>query len=378
MRILIVLIGLLSLTGILVPKAQAQTAAQDSIVVKFGTQSKVVFLIRDEKDYKVLRELDLNQVAKDISNATLSQDGNQREDQILIGEEGSYIYAVARVTEKGDKIYARLGNWEVELDADWQSTGDDFTVQNVNSAKLQVSKQPGLRRERTNRNFFVDLGINSWSGDVTPISQNTLIDLSPDFTQRANQQQVRPWGSWNVALGFNNRTRVVGPFVLNYGGSFSWYNFKFEDRATTMVEVGDELYFMRRADVNGIKSKLAASHINLFLVPMFDFRYGKRSTVEQDGITKKYYQRHPGAFRIGAGPYVGHRLGGRMKYRFRDESGPNRIKDRDVAFLEDFRYGIRGQMGFRGINLYVNYDMSDLFRENTGVQLRPFSFGVIL
>jgi hypothetical protein len=40
------------------------------------------------------------------------------------------------------------------------------------------------------------------------------------------------------------------------------------------------------------------------------------------------------------------------------------------------RYGLRGQIGFNDIDLFVNYDMNDLFTEGKGPQLNAFSFGI--
>ena len=377
MRTLLLLVGLLSLNGWIMPlKAQQIPQAQDSIVVKFGNNSRVVFLIRDAKDYEKLASMDLNQVSKDLSEATLSKDSTGTRKEILFGKEGSSLYATALISEEGETVYARLGKWEMEAIAEWGNDEDG----EESSTSLSVNfggTMEGLRKEKTTRDFFLDLGINNWSGDVDPISTANLLELGPGFGVSPNQEQVRPWGSWYVGLGFNNRTRVAGPFVLNYGGSFSFYNFKFEDRATRLLEVDDRMVFVNNNAIDPIKSKLAVSHINLFLVPMFDFRYGPRSKVEKDGVEKTYYKRNGGAFRIGAGPYIGHRLGGRLKYRFR-EDGPQRVKERQLSFLEDIRYGIRGQIGWRGVDLFVNYDMTELYKDNTGVRLQPFSFGITL
>lgn len=379
MRIFLLLIGLLSLNGWTMPaKAQQNPQAQDSIVVKFGNKSQVVFLIRDERDYKKLESMDLNQVAKDISMATLTQTPDGSEEEILLGKEGGLIYVVARMTDEGEKVYAKLGNWELEADTQWYEEDEDGEETLTSGLNVRFTDpMEGLRREKTTRDFFIDLGINNWSGDVNPVTETDLLALGNGFGVSPNQEQVRPWGSWYVALGHNNRTRIAGPLVLNYGGSFSFYNFKFEDRATRITEVDNRMIFVQDNQIDPIKSKLAVSHINLFLVPMFDFRYGPKSKMEKDGIETTYYKRNRGALRIGAGPYIGHRLGGRLKYRFRDDN-PDRVKETRLSFLEDIRYGIRGQIGWRGMDLFVNYDMTELFKENTGVRLQPFSFGITM
>ena len=40
------------------------------------------------------------------------------------------------------------------------------------------------------------------------------------------------------------------------------------------------------------------------------------------------------------------------------------------------RYGLRAQIGFNDIDLFINYDMNELFAAGKGPQLNAFSFGV--
>ncbi|MFN8887027.1 MAG: hypothetical protein ACK5WF_06180, partial [Cyclobacteriaceae bacterium] len=50
----------------------------------------------------------------------------------------------------------------------------------------------------------------------------------------------------------------------------------------------------------------------------------------------------------------------------------------DPYFLNNIRYGIRAQFGFRGTDFFFNYDMNDLFVAGKGPQLNAFSFGITL
>ena len=80
-------------------------------------------------------------------------------------------------------------------------------------------------------------------------------------------------------------------------------------------------------------------------------------------------------FRIGAGVYGGYRIWSRTKYVLND----GKAKHTSNYLLNNVRYGIRGQLGFRGIDLFVEYDLSKVFQENQGApQLSRIQFGVTL
>jgi hypothetical protein len=89
-------------------------------------------------------------------------------------------------------------------------------------------------------------------------------------------------------------------------------------------------------------------------------------------------RRLPALFRFGLGGYAGYRLGSKTKYVFTDEGSKRKLKDRDNYHLNNWRYGLRMQIGYRGIDLFANYDLNELFISNRGPALNAFSFGVIL
>ena len=85
--------------------------------------------------------------------------------------------------------------------------------------------------------------------------------------------------------------------------------------------------------------------------------------------------RADGGFRIGLGGYAGFRLGSRSKVKFSDGK---KDKERDDFNIQTFRYGARLQMGYRGTDIFINYDLNELFNEGRGPELNAFSFGIIL
>ena len=62
----------------------------------------------------------------------------------------------------------------------------------------------------------------------------------------------------------------------------------------------------------------------------------------------------------------------------KEDGDKEKDKDKDGFYLNNFRYGVRGQIGFRGIDIFFNYDLNELFADNRGPELNAFSFGVVL
>ncbi len=198
-----------------------------------------------------------------------------------------------------------------------------------------------IKRANTHStDFQIDLGINTWIGS----------DDAPE---------VRAWGSWSPALNFDYTYRAGNNFRLKSMVGVSWYNFKFEDRNLQALRGEESIVFQDFASGGGTKSKISASYLNLGLIPTFTTGNGK--------------------IRIGAGPYIGTRLGGRGKFVYNNEEG-RKVKEfqRTNLYINNFRYGARLELGVANVDLFVNYDLNEMFQTNRGPQVNTLSFGIIL
>ena len=199
-----------------------------------------------------------------------------------------------------------------------------------------------------------------------------------EFPSSSDLYQVKPIGSTFVGLSWNHTSYISGPLYLDWGGGLTWYNYKFENAAARLDPNGGELNFVEDLNINSaIKSKLKVTYLSFTAVPMFDFGRGKRlvRVYEEDDVRIAVSSRK--GFRIGVGPYVGLRLGNKAKYIFKDDAGRDKVKDKGGFFVNDFRYGLRLQMGIDGFDMFVNYDMNELFEDGRGPKLNPVSIGVI-
>jgi hypothetical protein len=60
------------------------------------------------------------------------------------------------------------------------------------------------------------------------------------------------------------------------------------------------------------------------------------------------------------------------------EGGSRRKEHTNTGiFLNNFRYGLRGEVGFGRINLYATYDFNQLFQDGKGPELNPIAFGIV-
>lgn len=226
--------------------------------------------------------------------------------------------------------------------------GDSWSYTKTEEGKWVLDFEEGDGNEVTiksrNRNSFrggiaTDLGINIWPQD-------------------SDAPQVKPWGSWNVALNLSGIQSFGRNFEIKTTAGVSWYNFKFEDKNTIAVKTPDGLEFREfNGDGVGTKSKISASFVNLTVVPTIKTSNQK--------------------LRLGVGAYAGYRIGGRGKFVYDDLDGnKQKLYEKSNMYVQDFRYGVRGEVGVGSINFYINYDMNDLFQENLGPQVQAISFGI--
>lgn len=222
------------------------------------------------------------------------------------------------------------------------------------------------KRFGTHNGFNIDLGINNYLEDGGDVQSNSAY-------------AVKPWGSWYVALKSVNDTHISGPLHLYWGGDISWYNFKFQDESTRIFEGPDQVEFVS-ADVTGldpVKSKLTAAYVNASIVPMIQFGQQSRGHHHHDFFDFNDWDDNRG-FRIGIGAYAGYRIASYSKFVAKENGDREKNKDKEGFYLNNFRYGVRLQAGFRNADFFVNYDLNELFAENRGPKLNAFSFGVVL
>jgi len=334
--------------------AFAQKKAADTLVVKVGQASKVIFAIQDKKDLETLKKYNFQSLLDDMIVKLERKDTTK-----LSTPSSAYLKDSTNVETRTDETSSEESEW--------------------------VSERTRRRSERSNRNMVV-VNNNNWHRRSTYHSFNFDIGTNNflangNFPDQSNAQYaVRPWGSWYVGINSVRRTHIAGPVFLEWSFGVSWYNFKFQNHNTLVVKNDDAVTFVADSRaVEHLKSKLSASYFNFSFVPVIDFGKGGRKTTIFDGSRVDFSSRgnHSSSFRLGVGPYAGYRIDSWSKMIIKDSAGNEQVeKNTNSYFLNNLRYGMRVQFGFDDIDFFLNYDMNELFVTNRGPKLNAISFGV--
>ncbi|MCS5490169.1 PorT family protein [Algoriphagus limi] len=243
---------------------------------------------------------------------------------------------------KKEKVYTVLGN-------SWKVTKYDDGTKVIEWEEDDKDDSPKINHKRSkfHYNFLEsEVGINIYPTDK-------------------GAPQVKPWGSWFVALHSTGTWKVSKNFHLRSTMGVDWYNFKFEERNIIAVKNPGGLAFVDFDQLpdgpegTPTKSKISASYASISLVP----------TIRTNN----------GNFRFGAGAYAGLRLGGRGKYVYDDLDGEKqKVFTKSNMYAENFRYGLRGEIGVGDVTFFFNYDLNDLFQPGLGPELQAMSFGIRL
>src|SRR5258708_3681650 len=307
----------------------------DTVTIKVGEGSKVIFAIKDKKDLETMKKYDFQKLMDDMIYKLQMRDSTQ-------------LKKISSEFLKKDTVKTEV-----------VAKNEEPTVQN-NESRSGESHERKYRGRRTRNTFNVDIGTNNYlSKGNFPSQDNSLYS-------------VRPWGSWYVGLNSIYRTRMANKFFLEWGYGVSWYNFKFQNTQTQITK--DDTGVLFNLDARGYdyhKSRLTAAYLNISLVPVIDFGSNRWKPSFFDG-------HRSGGFRLGVGPYAGYLIDSYSKQVYDVNNDKKKERHHDNFYLNNLRYGIRAQVGFNDIDFFFNYDLNPLFSDNKAANpnLNAFSFGI--
>ncbi|WP_228690910.1 PorT family protein [Lunatimonas sp.] len=309
----------------------------DSIIVQFGRSGKLVFVIDNPKDFERLQQMDVNQIIRELELTPPETEGDQTVVEIKYRDGKKEI---VRVYEGPGETEVTVGRYRLIVDESGSKT------------KVKFESDPKVRKDPAFRTYFTtDLGINTY------FEEGSIPSPSAPYS-------VKGWGSWNVNLNWMASQKIAQGAYLDFGLGVHWYNFKFNNTQFQPRATEFGVDFLPRPDVNGFKNKISASYLTAMTLLKYDF--GKKYDKGREGL------------RVGIGPYAGYRLGGRSKFVYRELEGSGRRKIKEGAgpYLNNFRAGIRGEVGFRSVTFFTTYDFSQLFHPGLGPEVRPMAFGI--
>ena len=333
-------------------------ARKDSIIVTFGNNTRIIIYGENRKELDKILKYDLNALLKDLK---VKLDSSASDTTYLHEELDGKNYS--REREGTDTEYVRIGlkgihikdgETEVRINEDGVSVKDDGEDVLDNEYTRITKKIYGKSKGSSPRKGFnMALGFNTYAN-----AHSTA--LYPK-----EQYDLKPFPSRMVSLGYTVSTTLVrgenARFHLDLGGDFSWYNMMYDGNNTIekdALAVTFPPYKFEGQAVDLDKSKLVVPYVNLSLMPTVSFPHSFISY-------------------LSAGGYVGYRLGGYTKVK-RDGS-KDIFKDHKDFYINDIRYGLSAEIGIRHFpDLFVTYDVNELFKDNRGPSFNMISFGIRL
>lgn len=316
------------------------TINSDSVIVEFGKSGKVVIIVNNKEDFEKLKSMNINEIIRELD---LKQNGDSGELTIVqIQKKDGTSKDIVRVNEDGMETEVIIGGIRVLVD----ETGENTKVK-IESGLKKKSDPPF-------RTFFnIDLGVNNY------------LDSDGGFPSSDKPYAVKGWGSWNVGLNWIAAQRISKGLYWDFGIGVQFNNFKFENRDFQAVRGDSQIEFLERNDVDGFKSKISASYVTA--MTMLELDFGRMNDDGRKGM------------RIAVGPYAGYRLGGQSKYVYRELDGSGRKKEKQNTglYLQNFRYGLRGEIGVSRVTFFSTYDLNELFQAGKGPELNPITFGIV-
>ncbi|RTQ45635.1 PorT family protein [Hymenobacter gummosus] len=376
----------LAALGLLFTGATAATAANlpaaaagndDTIMVKLPNQVSMTIVARDKQQLRELKayKLDSLMVLLDAYITQAESAGRKGSNGQVTMEfypakdkpSSKAAPEQVRVTVRGSKPNAdrvevfmnkKLGV-TVTTEEDGQNENVSVRI-NSNDPKadsVKQAKRVAHKKKLSGTDFGVDLGLNTFVNKQT---------YAPGGVEQP--YDLRAWGSRYVALNwkFWARTGKNSPLFFHLGPEIAFNNYMLEgnryfsaNAAANRTDIVQEPADQRNLE----KSKLAVTSLNL---PV--------------GFTLKFKDKDSDKdlFRIGAGGFVGYRIGAHTKLKYEQDGRTHKDKDRGSYNLEDFQYGVSGTIGVRNFDLFVKYNLNDVFKENRGPKAQAISFGITL
>ncbi|WP_242928112.1 outer membrane beta-barrel protein [Pontibacter vulgaris] len=339
--------------------------AQDTIVVKMANGAKMVLYLKNMEQLQAFQNYSLDSLMRELNKYVKQVDKMDNANQDMKSKEMTVTFNTSKDGEKGaenvtimvqetgkdgkvtkEKHEVRI-NKNFKIDVEIEEDGDDTRV-DVNTTSDEDTIHHEKPYKATRFNFGVDLGLNNF------VNTNDAAFV-PD---------LKPLGSRYISLNSHLVSQIGGkesPFHLVSGLEFSFNNYMF-DKNAVIEDIDDQTQFRRVADIDYDKSKLTHSAVNVPLMAMLKFK----TKNNKDG------------FKIGAGAFAGYRLGSHAKLKYEENNRTEKDKIRGSYNLSDFQYGVEGVVGYRGLDLFVKYNMNDLFKDNRGPQANVISFGIRL
>jgi hypothetical protein len=198
----------------------------------------------------------------------------------------------------------------------------------------------------------LDIGVN---GYMTP--QNSLTVNSSYRFLELDYSRSRSI-AWN--MGQYNFHIVKNYVQVVTGIGLEWNSYAFRNNWT--LDTDSPMVTATEDNVDYTKNKLKTTWVNVPLLLEFN--------------TSKNEDK---SFHIAVGVTGGYNIfRNRLKQEFSVDGTDSKRKLKDDFNVNPFRYALTARVGYGDVSIFANYSVNEMFKENRGPELHPFSAGIAL
>ncbi len=258
----------------------------------------------------------------------------------------SGIARVDDVANKSANDTTRISIGNININVSGENDDDD------GSKNVDVKK--GLHKDDHIEPHWggLELGFNGYVPGIDALDRANDGPANYDFLQLNSGKSI----AVNLNL-IEIKAKLIKRYLwFNTGAGFMWNNYRFDNNNRVLIAKTDTVQALEISkDLS--KNKLTVSYITI--PAMFE--------ICTNPLRKK-------AIHLGFGVVGAYKLGAHTKYKTSD--GVN--KTRDDFNINPFRLDGRVCIGFRNYNIFAQYGINELFKQNSGPALHPFTIGLSL
>jgi hypothetical protein len=358
-----------------IPSSTPGPQLTDTIVVRLPNKAVMTLMVHDAKQLRELPKYHLDSLVARLDTYIKRADEaakTAKTDRVTLeffpnqDAPGQGLPEEVRITTRKsqgkvkstrvDVALDKVFGLRMELDADGKKTyvmGKQLEgTAESRAARRDSLSEANSRRRHGTINLIFDLGLNA-------------------LANRGNgAPELRTLGSRYANIGLDASVRLGGkksPAYVVFGPEFAFNNYMLEGNNKWINQNGLTSVVPETNGRQYQKTKLATSTFTVPLMLQFHFR-------EKNPTTGRSRE----GFTIGAGGFVGYRLGSWTKLKYFEEGNTYKDKNYGSYNLTDWQYGLQGVVGYRTLQFFAKYNLNELFRENQGPQAQTVSFGLRL
>lgn len=262
---------------------------------------------------------------------------------------------------KDKEVSVGLGGVVVKDGKDEVRVGWNGVYVNDGGKETSIMLGDSAKINRRDREFSSRSGFNIYFGfDAFTNTSSLSVADTKNF-------ELSPFGSRYFGFGWTRSGTITkgtnAAFKISYGLEVSWYNFMFENN-NFLVKNANEIGFVNYQNAQGNVAELCRNKLTVasFNIPVMPYVAFKKSSI----VTY-----------IAAGGYVGYRMDSYTKNIKVDTD--EKTWNHSSFFLNNLRYGLAFELGLKNFpDLFVNYDLNNMFQDGRGPKVGGISFGIRL